>query len=276
MSTLESNDQLRNLVAAVSEKLKSVSEKSTSFDLSVSDAAQLIDHTLLSLDATSEQIDKLCEEALVFEFRAVCVRPEYVSLAKTKLLNSGIEVACVIGFPEGTHKTSEKVAEATKAITDGASELDMVLNYETLQRGDAQAAYDDVKAVREVASPSITLKVIFETSQLTSEQIVAACVLSCKAGADFVKTSTGFRGRGASLEDVKLMRAACDVATQLIGGKRVKIKASGGIRTGKDLINMADAGAERIGASAGVKIIEGLKEASSEGTPTQPLTDGTY
>ncbi|KAL9618026.1 MAG: hypothetical protein Q9160_007215 [Pyrenula sp. 1 TL-2023] len=279
MSLLEpANDQHKSLIASVLERLKSSQPTPALPAPSASDATQLIDHTLLALDATSEQITKLCEEASTFNFRTVCVRPKYVPLARELLRNRNVEIACVIGFPEGTQETSKKVTEALKAIEDGASELDMVLNYEALKAEHFDAVYDDVKAVREAAPRTATthLKVILETSQLSKDQIVAGCALCCKAGVDFVKTSTGFRGRGASVEDVKLMRAACDVATSIVGGERVKIKASGGIRTGPDLVGMAQAGAERIGASAGVKILESLKEPGHSDASTKPVTEGVY
>lgn len=273
---VDSRDDLEALVTAVSDSLGSFRKTTTTPLFISSDAAQLIDHTLLSLDATPEQIESLCEEAATFNFRAVCIRPTYVSLAKEKLLNRNVDVACVVGFPEGTQPTAEKTAEAIKAILDGASELDMVLNYEALKSGDLQTVHNDVKAIRDAISQATTLKVILETSQLSTEQIVTGCVLSCKAGANFVKTSTGFRGRGASVEDVKLMRAACDITTPLVANERVKVKASGGIRTGDDLIQMAQAGAERIGASAGVKILETLQKNGPEKTSRQPVTDDVY
>ncbi|KAL9111901.1 MAG: hypothetical protein Q9227_003751 [Pyrenula ochraceoflavens] len=224
--------------------------------------AQLIDHTLLNVDAQREQISALCEEALKYRFRTVCVRHDHVALAEEKLRFGRVDIACVVGFPEGTQATQSKVAEAQKAFADGARELDMVQNYEELKAGNIEAVYNDIRVVREsVPSEEALLKVILETSQLSQGEIIAGCVISCLAGADFVKTSTGFRGRGATVEDVEVMRAACDAfASVKESEKRVRIKASGGIRTGTDVARMAQAGAERIGASAGVKIIESLKD----------------
>lgn len=282
MSLLEpTNEQHKSLIASVSERLKNTQPTPAPPAPSASDATQLIDHTLLALDATPEQISKLCEEALTFDFRTVCIRPNYVPLARDLLRNHNVEIACVIGFPEGTQETSEKVTEALKANEDGASELDMVLNYEALKAEHFDIVYHDVKAVREAAPRTATmrLKVILETSQLSRDQVIAGCTLCCKAGVDFVKTSTGFRGPGASVEDIRLMRAACDVTTSIVGGERVKIKASGGISTGSDLVGMVQAGAERIGASAGVKILESLKEPGESGhgeKSATPIMEGVY
>ncbi|PGH09565.1 deoxyribose-phosphate aldolase [Blastomyces parvus] len=232
-----------------------------------------IDHTQLALTATEAQIDTLCAEAIKYNFATVCVREAYVSRAVARLKDTGIGVACVIGFHEGTYSTAEKVSETKKAINDGASELDMVINYPLLKEGKYTDVYADVLAVRKAATHSsedvgnkfggkVGLKVILETSQLSREQIVAGCVISCIAGADFVKTSTGFNGPGASVENVALMRAVCEAL-----GKGVKVKASGGVRTLGDCVQMIRAGAERIGASAGVKIVQELmgKEGSATG-----------
>ncbi|KKZ60576.1 deoxyribose-phosphate aldolase [[Emmonsia] crescens] len=221
-----------------------------------------IDHTQLSLTATEAQIDTLCTEAIKYNFATVCVRANYVSQAVVRLKGTSIGVACVIGFHEGTYSIADKVSETQGAILDGASELDMVVNYPLLKEGKYTDVYEDVLAVRKASEPTpeggnvarkVGLKVILETSQLSREQIVAGCVISCLAGADFVKTSTGFNGSGASVENVALMRAVCETF-----GSGVKVKASGGVRTAGDCVNMMRAGAERIGASAGVKIVEEL------------------
>ncbi|KAK2780982.1 hypothetical protein FQN52_001980 [Onygenales sp. PD_12] len=223
-----------------------------------------IDHTQLSLTATSSQIDTLCAEALKHNFATVCVRANHVSRAVSHLRGSAIGVACVIGFHEGTYPTESKTGETRAAVRDGAAELDMVINYPKLKEGLYGDVYADVAAVRKAADDAATtattattapvgLKVILETSQLTREQIVAGSVISCLAGADFVKTSTGFNGAGASVENVALMRAVCEAVR-----KEVKVKASGGVRTAEDCVKMIRAGAERIGASAGLKIVEEL------------------
>ncbi|KAI1981100.1 hypothetical protein LOZ53_001642 [Ophidiomyces ophidiicola] len=211
--------------------------------------ARTIDHTQLSLSATPFQIDTLCSEAREFNFATVCVRASYVSRAVKNLEGSPIGVACVVGFHEGTYPTDKKAVEAEEASKNGATELDMVMNYVQLKEGQYTAVFNDVQAVRNAAK-DVTLKVILETSQLSRDQVIAASVVSCLAGADYVKTSTGFNGPGARVEDVALMRAVCDLVS-----KEVKVKASGGVRTAGDCIKMIQAGADRIGASAGVKIV---------------------
>lgn len=242
-------------------------------DLDAHIAAQLIDHTLLAPAATAEQTSTLCSEAREHSFRTVCVRSNHVAQAKRELSGSDVGIAAVIGFPSddtpASFTTDEKIAEATSAVADGASELDMVLNYEALkeaaespdneQRSLYTAIYKDVLAVRKAIPEAIILKVIFETSQLTGEDVARASVICCLAGADFVKTSTGFRGHGATAEAVRLMRTVCDMCqSEGLMGKRVQVKASGGIRTIEDLRKMVSVGAERIGASASVAIMSGL------------------
>nr|KMM66092.1 deoxyribose-phosphate aldolase [Coccidioides posadasii RMSCC 3488] len=196
--------------------------------------AQIIDHTQLSLSATESQIDAL---------------PDYVSRAVQYLQGTQVGVTCVIGFHEGTYSTDQKVSEAKRAMQNGASELDMVMNYPWLSEKRYTDVFQDIRAVRLAAKDAI-LKVILETSQLTADEIIAGCVLSSLAGADYVKTSTGFNGPGASIENVSLMSAVCDSLQS-----ETRVKASGGIRTIEDCVKMVRAGAERLGASAGVKIV---------------------
>jgi deoxyribose-phosphate aldolase len=213
-----------------------------------------IDHTLLVPSATESQIDTLCSEALEYGFATVCVRLNHAVRAVQNLKDTpDVGVACVVGFHEGTYPTSEKVDEAQNVVASGASELDMVINYPLLKEGKYSSVYEDVAAVRKAAPSPIQLKVILETSQLNQDEIIAGCVISCMAGADFVKTSTGFNGSGASVKNVALMRAVVDML-----GEGCKVKASGGVRTAEDCIDMLKAGAERIGASAGVKIMKEL------------------
>ncbi|KAF7502673.1 hypothetical protein GJ744_005286 [Endocarpon pusillum] len=247
-------------------------------DLDARTTARLIDHTLLAPAATLDQISTLCVEAREHHFRTVCVRSNHVAQAKKDLLGTDVGVASVVGFPSDddypSYTTARKVAEARSAIADGATELDMVLNYDALKE-DGQvsendqtsmytAIYEDVMAVREAAPKPTLLKVILETSQLTDEDVARACVICCLSGADFVKTSTGFRGHGATLEVVQLMRAVCDVCqSEGLTTGRVQVKASGGIRTIDDVRKMVSVGAERIGASAGVAIISGLNRRNS-------------
>lgn len=248
-------------------------------DLDALATAQLIDHTLLDPSATPDQISALCAEAREHHFRAVCVRPNYVAHAKKELSGSDVRVASVIGFPSDDSAPlitgEQKATEAKAAVADGATELDMVLNYQAL-RDAAQTTddteisiytrvYEDVLAVRKAVPQVILLKVILETSQLTSEDVTRATVISCKAGADFVKTSTGFRGNGAKVETVELMREVCDICqSEGLARKRVDVKASGGIRTIDDVRKMVSAGAARIGTSAGVSIMNRLKKQDSD------------
>ncbi|KAJ5220047.1 Aldolase-type TIM barrel [Penicillium chermesinum] len=217
---------------------------------------QLIDHTLLSVPAEPGQIDQLCAEAKEHNFASVCVRLDHVARATANLEGApGTVVACVVGFPEGAFDSSAKVREAQEAVERGASELDMVINYPLLKEGRYQAVYNDIVAVRQAAPAPVKLKAIVETSQLDRDQLIAATVLVCKAGADFVKTSTGFRGAGADPESVTTMRMVADVC-----GSTCKVKASGGIRSASDFLRMVKAGAMRIGTSSGVKIMKEVDE----------------
>ncbi len=255
-------------------------------DLDGCTAARLIDHTLLAPAATSDEISALCAEAREHQFRTVCVRSNHVIQAKEKLAGSDVGVASVMGFPSDdktpSFTTDQKTTEAINAVSDGATELDMVLNYGALKEG-AQASddrpsnytavYEDVLAVRKAVPDQILLKVIFETSQLTSEDVARASVICCLAGADFVKTSTGFRGPGATAENVLLMRTVCDLCkSEGLTSKRVQVKASGGIRTIEDVRKMVSVGAGRIGASAGVAIMRGLKNNNSKVTKDDTAT----
>ncbi|KAJ5885168.1 hypothetical protein N7495_009678 [Penicillium taxi] len=213
---------------------------------------QLIDHTLLSVPATPEQIDKLCAEAKENDFASVCVRLEHVARAASHLKNTpNTVVACVVGFHEGTQDTSIKVQEAESAVQYGASELDMVINWPLLKEGEYTKVYDDLIAVRSAAPAPVILKVILEISQLNRDQIIAGTIVAGTAGADFVKTSTGFCGGGATVDSVSLMSR---IVESCFAGCRVK--ASGGVRSAVDCLSMAKAGATRIGTSSGIKIAE--------------------
>lgn len=207
---------------------------------------KLIDHTLLKQDATPEQIVKLCEEAKEFDFMSVCVNPAYVPLAAKCLEGSNVKVCTVIGFPLGMNLTRTKVEEAQLAIKEGADEIDMVINVGMLKAGHDDYVEEEIRELKSVAGSRV-LKVIIETCLLTDEEKVRACVASKNAGADFVKTSTGFSTGGATAHDVALMRKTV--------GPEMGVKASGGVRTHEDLINMVEAGANRIGTSNGTKII---------------------
>jgi deoxyribose-phosphate aldolase len=212
--------------------------------------AQYIDHTLLKPDATAADIDKLCDEAVRFGFASVCINPVWVSRAAQRLKGTGVAVASVIGFPFGATLSEIKAHEARRVIRDGAREIDMVINIGALKSGLNDLVRADVAAVSDACHESGALnKVIIETALLTDTEKVIACRLAKEAKADFVKTSTGYASGGATVFDVALMREAV--------GPRIGVKAAGGIRTKADVEEMIAAGATRIGASAGVKIVSG-------------------
>jgi deoxyribose-phosphate aldolase len=218
------------------------------------DIARYIDHTLLKPDATQEQIIQLCQEAKEYQFASVCINPYWVSFCKDQLKNTDVKVCTVIGFPLGANTTVVKVAEALQAIEDGADEVDMVMNISALKSGKTVDVETDIRAVTEAVKKAtqnnrIQVKVILETCLLRDKEKILACELSEKAGADFVKTSTGFSSGGATVEDVKLMKKTV--------GSRMEVKASGGIRDIQTALAMIQAGATRIGTSSGVKIVTG-------------------
>lgn len=211
--------------------------------------ARLIDHTLLKPDATRADIVKLCREARKYTFASVCVNPYWVPLVASELAGSEVKVCTVVGFPLGATSTESKVAETEAALRVGAQEIDMVINVGALRSGDHDAVKQDIHAVVTVSHcAGAIVKVILETALLDDNQKAVACTLAKLAGADFVKTSTGFGPHGATAHDVALMR--------MVVGPDIGVKASGGIRTLDDLRTMAAAGASRIGASASVKIVE--------------------
>jgi deoxyribose-phosphate aldolase len=216
------------------------------------DLAGYIDHTLLKPDAVASEIDKLCAEAREFRFATVCVNPTWVRRSADNLRGSGVGVASVVGFPFGATPGEIKAFEARRAIRDGASEIDMVINIGALKSGLAAQVRDDIAKVADACHESgAKCKVIIETGLLTDEEKVVACRLAQQAKADFVKTSTGFAKGGATVFDIALMRETV--------GPKMGVKASGGIRTAEDVHDMIAAGATRIGASAGVKIVKGEK-----------------
>jgi deoxyribose-phosphate aldolase len=211
--------------------------------------AGLIDHTLLRPEATRAQIAQLCQEARQYGFAAVCVNPCWVALAVSELAGSAIKIATVVGFPLGATSTEAKLAEAAAALRVGAQEIDMVMNIGALRGGDLEAVKQDIRAVsEETHAAGALVKVILETALLDDRQKAVACTLAKMAGADFVKTSTGFGPAGATAQDVALMRR--------VVGAEMGVKAAGGIKTLDDLRRMTAAGANRIGTSAGVKIVE--------------------
>ena len=212
--------------------------------------ASYIDHTLLKPEASEAEVLKVCAEAAEYGFKSVCVNPVWVKTVTTALKGSGVLTCSVVGFPLGATPTDVKSFEARGAVLDGADEVDMVINIAAARAGDKGALADDIAAVAEtVHAGGAILKVIIETALLTDEQKVLACQAAVEAGADFVKTSTGFNGGGATVEDVALMRKAV--------GPNVEVKASGGVRSLADAQAMIAAGATRIGASSGIAIVKG-------------------
>ncbi|MFA7419092.1 MAG: deoxyribose-phosphate aldolase [Melioribacteraceae bacterium] len=212
--------------------------------------ARMIDHTLLKPDATPDEIRTLCSEARTYSFASVCINPCYVKMCRDLLRGSVVKVCTVIGFPLGATTTEVKRAEAEQAIQNGAQEIDMVINIGMLKQGDYDYVFNDINQVVLAGKRSRVLtKVILETVLLTDEEKIKACVLSKKAKADFVKTSTGFSKGGATAGDIALMR--------LVVGSDMGVKASGGVRTAEDARAMIASGADRIGASASVKIVSG-------------------
>lgn len=213
-----------------------------------------IDHTLLKPDATQEMIDKLCAEAREHDFMSVCVNPYWVKRSAELLAGTDVKVCTVIGFPLGASTTESKAAETRDAIANGATEVDMVLNVGALKSGDLETVKNDIVAVKQAAG-DILLKVILENCLLTDEEKVVACKLSVEAGADYVKTSTGFSTGGATVEDIALMRKTV--------GPDVGVKASGGVRDGETAVAMIEAGASRVGTSSGVAIVTGANTTGS-------------
>ena len=210
--------------------------------------AKKIDHTLLKPEATQDEVIKLCEEADKFDFASVCVMPTYITLCKDRIKSSNVKVCAVIGFPHGATTTEVKKYEAQQSIKNGAQELDMVINIGKLKDGDYNYVFDDITAITQLTkSTNIICKVIIETSLLTDEEKVKVCLIASDSGADFVKTSTGFSKGGATVEDVSLMK--------FVVGDKLRVKASGGIRSREDAMKMIANGADRIGTSSGVKII---------------------
>jgi deoxyribose-phosphate aldolase len=219
--------------------------------VSKAELARMIDSTNVKMAATKTEIEKLCREALQYGFGCVCINPVYVKLAATILKGSKVKVSSTVGFPFGSSVTEIKAMEALRAVEDGAKELDMVINVGLLKSGDYKAVKHDIATVVDIKrlAKDVIVKVIIETAHLTKEEKITACTLAKEAKADFVKTSTGFFGLGAIVEDVRLMRETV--------GKDMGVKAAGGIRSYADAVRMIEAGANRIGTSAAVEIIKG-------------------
>ena len=235
----------KEIIAAGADRV-SASEKLTKIDPAI---AALIDHTILKADATRADVIKVCREARQYGFASVCVNPYWVPLVKAELQGSPVKVCTVVGFPLGATSTEAKVCETATALRSGAQEIDMVINVGALRSGDQEAVKIDIQQVVKTAHEARAIvKVILETALLNDSEKAVASTLAKLAGADFVKTSTGFSTAGATAHDVALMRS--------VVGPDMGVKASGGIRTLQDLQTMAAAGASRIGASASVKIVE--------------------
>ena len=273
MSKIEISEELKNLVKKTAVHLykdEKYEIKKSGFDeedsaavlnaagkeLSKDELAKTIDHTILKPEATPDEIKKLCGEAKEYKFASVCINSGYVSLCADLLKGTGVKVCAVIGFPLGATSTKSKEFEAEDALKNGAEEIDMVINIGQLKARNLNYVYNDIKAVTDAAKKHNALsKVIIETCLLTDEEKILACLISKDAGANFVKTSTGFSKGGATVNDVALMKYTV--------GLKVKVKASGGIRSKEDAIAMITNGADRLGASAGIKIVNGERSESN-------------
>ena len=239
-------DRVGRVVSAGAERLSS-SPGAIPADLNL---AGFIDHTLLKPDVTPEKIVQLCIEARKYNFASVCVNPTHIKLCAELLAGSSVKVCSVIGFPLGATLSEVKVAETKAVIRDGAREVDMVINIGALKAANSTLVAEDIRSVVQAAHEfGVPVKVIIETALLTDEEKVLACLLAKEAGADYVKTSTGFSGGGATVHDITLMRRSV--------GSEMGVKASGGIQSREDAESMVKAGATRIGASAGIKIVRG-------------------
>lgn len=245
VSTSSGPEQTRELHAAGAERVVTTVGYCPASD----GLAGAIDHTLLKPDATRGEIEQLCREAAQFCFASVCVNPVWVPLAADMLRGSGVKVCTVIGFPSGAHVPDVKAYETRRAVEQGAEEVDMVINIGALKSRDYALVEHDIRAVVQAAGKQTVVKVILETSLLGRDEKIMGATLAKAAGADFVKTSTGFAGGGATVEDVRLLRETV--------GPEIGVKASGGIRSKQDAEAMVEAGANRLGASAGVKIVRG-------------------
>lgn len=253
LCVVHNKEGVKNIVSSGADRITAgVGVSAAPFDETI---ASMIDHTLLKPEATKSQIEELCREAKRYGFASVCVNPSYVKLCAELLRDSKVRVCTVIGFPLGATTTEAKVREAEQAIADGARELDMVINVGMLKSGEYDYVEKDIASVAALGRRSSVLtKVIIETGLLTDEEKVKACLIAKRAGANFVKTSTGFAKGGATAGDIALMRH--------VVGSALGVKASGGVRTQEQARELIASGADRIGASASVKIVTGEKEAT--------------
>ena len=217
--------------------------------------AKYIDHTILNADATEKDIQRICIEAKEYDFKTVCINPGWVDYAAHLLKGTDVGITTVIGFPLGANTSEIKAAEAKQAVEKSVSDVDMVINIGALKNEDYPTVLNDIKAVVNAVDGKAIVKVIIETSLLNKTEKIRVCELAKQAGADFVKTSTGFSTGGATIDDVKLMRATV--------GPKMGVKASGGVRSYEDAVAMIEAGATRIGASSGIAIVQGVADASN-------------
>jgi len=245
-----------NLGIPKSKRVERLIKTLNSKTISVDELAKVIDHSLLRPELTEQEVVAGCELAREYHVATVCVKPVDVKLAFSILKDSDVAVGTVVGFPHGSTTTAIKVVESKQAIQDGASELDMVINIGALKSGNHEVVFEDIKAVCETARGKALVKVIFENAYLTNEEKVTACHLSEKAGADFVKTSTGFAPSGATVDDVRLMRANVS--------EKVQVKSAGGVRTLDALLAMIDAGVTRSGATTTAAIVDEFKQRKSK------------
>ena len=229
--------------------------QSSASGMSPLELAAYIDHTLLKPEAVESQFEQLCDEAVKYKFKSVCVNSSWVPFVAKKLRGTGIIVCSVIGFPLGGMDTRSKAFEARNAIGNGATELDMVINVGALKSGNLKLVEEDIRAIKRACRSTTLLKVILETGLLTDAEKILACEISKKAGADFVKTSTGFSGSGATVQDIELMRR--------VVGPKMGVKASGGIRTFEQAIALINAGATRLGCGSSLEVISGAETKGS-------------
>ncbi len=262
---MDENELIEKITKEILSKLEKVNKEDagksnkaegvSSHEITPEELAGYIDHTLLKPGATQEQFEQLCEEALHYKFKSVCVNSSWVQFVTKKLRGSSIKVCSVIGFPLGEMATRSKAFEARNAIANGAHELDMVMNIGALKSRNLKLVEEDIRAIKRACRSTTLLKVIIETSLLTEEEKILACEISKKAGANFVKTSTGFTGAGATVEDVALMRR--------VVGPKMGVKASGGIHDYNTAVAMIQAGANRIGAGGSVSIMKGISSSEN-------------
>ncbi len=247
---MDINEIIRQVTEEICAKLGGAGiSAATGDEYSPASMAKYIDHTILKPEASLNDVAKVCDEAKKYHFASVCVNPSYIKYVAQSLEGSGVAPCCVVGFPLGATTPESKSNEALNAANDGAKEVDMVINIGAIKSGDFKLVARDIEAVVNAVKGRAIVKVIIETCLLTDEEKVKACAISKLAGAHFVKTSTGFSTGGATVEDVRLMRQTV--------GPELGVKASGGVKTYEDAVNMIKAGANRLGTSSGVAIVSG-------------------